>query len=74
MTDEERLRFIAYCRQSAITSDLLAQQLDTLSPFTARRERVKAMAYSIVAGDLEAVECQSIGTADQGTDEIIKRS
>lgn len=66
MTNEERLRFIAYCRQSAVTADLLAKELDTLSPFTARRERTKAMSYSIVASDLEAAECQSIGPEDQG--------
>ena len=49
MTNEERLRFIAYCRQAAVTAEM-----DTLSPYTARRERSKALSYSIVAGDLEA--------------------
>lgn len=54
----ERQRFVRYCRESAESCDGMAKQLDAMPHLevVARLNRTKAMAYTIVANDLDAVE------------------
>ena len=55
---DERQRFVRYCREQAQSCDAIAGQLATMPHLeaVARLNRTKAMAYTIVANDLESVE------------------
>ena len=61
----ERRKFVVYCRQCAGSCESIGKQLGTLSLSgvqgeLAKRELVKAMAYRLVADDLDCVEDVSI--------------
>lgn len=59
----ERKRFLEYCRQQAASCEAIATQMKILGggfePIT-RLHRNKALAYSIVASDLDGVEDATI--------------
>jgi hypothetical protein len=59
----ERKRFCEYCRQQAASCEAIARQLEILgaglNPVT-RFQRNKALAYAVVASDLEGVEDMTI--------------
>lgn len=59
---EERQRFAGYCRENAESCDAMARQMDAMPHIeaVARLNRMKAMAYTIVANDLESVEDECI--------------
>lgn len=56
----ERRRFMTYCQQQAESATLIAKQLDkqpgTIMAAMARNEHIKAMAYGLVAKDLDDVD------------------
>ncbi len=59
----ERRRFCEYCRTEASSCEAIATQLEILGGGmepVARLNRNKALAYAIVAKDLEAVEDMTI--------------
>lgn len=55
---EERRRFSRYCRENSESCDALAKQLDVMPHLqaVAKHNRTRAIAYAIVANDLDAVE------------------
>ena len=75
LTDEERLKFVVYCRDAAHSADAISKQFAAMcAPMyaeMAKREKHKAVAYSIVAQDLELCESFTVaGNADEaGRDE-----
>jgi hypothetical protein len=65
LTTEERSRFARYCREQAMSCEAIAKQMESmlhLEP-VARLQRNNALAYAIVAKDLESVEEETIGEA-----------
>ena len=59
----ERKRFCEYCRQQATSCEAIARQLEILGAGlnpVARLQRNKALAYAVVASDLEGVEDETI--------------
>lgn len=57
---DERRKFAEYCRQQADTCRKMAEQLLKLphgpTEAMAKRERIKAAAFEVIAMDLESVE------------------
>ena len=74
LSTAERQRFVRYCRENAESCDAIAKVIAESSPqlaAVAKHNRTRAMAYAIVASDLEAVEDVTIqdvprGAADDG--------
>lgn len=58
----ERQRFIQYCREEAGSLDAIATAMDAMPHLeaVARHNRNRALAYAIVANDLEAVEDMAV--------------
>ena len=58
LTQEERLRFINYLRNSAASCNLIITQMEKASipDVLIHREKIKEAAYLGVAEDLESVE------------------
>lgn len=64
LNPQERRRFVDYCEQYAESSKLIAEQLEKLPPpvnTLAKAEKMKAMAYALVAIDLRSIEDTTIG-------------
>jgi len=65
LDDHEREKFIAYCRRNAESSKAMLKQFELLPmgqiSELVERQRLKAVAYEIVANDLASTESQSIG-------------
>jgi hypothetical protein len=58
----ERQRFVRYCREQSESCDAMAKQMETMPHLEAavRHNRMIAMAYAIVANDLDSVEDVSV--------------
>ena len=58
----ERQRFVRYCRENSDSCDAMAKQLESMPHMdaVARHNRTRAMAYAIVANDLDSVEDVSV--------------
>ena len=55
LSDEERYRFTAYCKQEAEQCEMLAKKMGKLPPLLAKmsqRERNKAAAFAIVGSEI----------------------
>jgi hypothetical protein len=73
LTDEERLKFVVYCRDAANSADAISRQFEAMNATVyaelAKREKYKAIAYSIVAQDLEICESFTVsGSIDDGAE------
>lgn len=55
---KERELFILYLKQEAITNEGMADQMEKLAVHenTVKRLRIKSLAYSIIATDLQGIE------------------
>lgn len=58
LTNEERLKFIAYLRQNIESSRLIVEQMKTLPSghLLSDREKTKMAAWMVVTADLESME------------------
>ena len=62
LSDHERRKFADYCRIMADSANLIAEQLEKMPGMDklASRERLKYLAYDIVAKDIMTGEVQTI--------------
>lgn len=62
LTEEERVKFVAFLRQEATTNDALARQLADMNlPGLSKRKRALAAAQTIVAVEMESWHQETIG-------------
>ena len=70
LENDERVRFAAYCQAVADNCDEMANQFENLRPRAPvweslqKRQRTKAVAYSIVAIDLMCCETETVESTE----------